>query len=206
MSGWSQAIIADLGSWTTQATETMSGGSGKAYPWYAVVSGGELQQGDILRDCPVFVIPPEVLVGCQEAQIRVDRQHVIVITQSCHLAIRPNGRCAVDDVMLAAVYEKSELAGEKLFGKSRDWEEARKGRFPAFHVLNRCEIPGHERDFMLVDFRKLFSLPIELARTFADRHASPRVRLLPPCREHLAQAFARFFMRVGLPVDIPRFA
>ena len=25
----------------------------------------------------------------------------------------------------------------------------------------------------------------------------------PPYREHLAQAFARFFMRVGLPIDIP---
>ncbi len=32
-----------------------------------------------------------------------------------------------------------------------------------------------------------------------------RLRLLPPYREHLAQGFARFFMRVGLPVDIPAF-
>jgi hypothetical protein len=32
------------------------------------------------------------------------------------------------------------------------------------------------------------------------------VRLLPPYREHLAQAFARFFIRVGLPVDVPPFA
>jgi len=32
-----------------------------------------------------------------------------------------------------------------------------------------------------------------------------RLRLLPPYREHLSQAFARFFIRVGLPVDIPQF-
>ena len=32
-----------------------------------------------------------------------------------------------------------------------------------------------------------------------------RIRLLPPYRELLSQAFARFFMRVGLPVDIPSF-
>jgi hypothetical protein len=32
-----------------------------------------------------------------------------------------------------------------------------------------------------------------------------RLRLLPPYREHLSQSFARFFMRVGLPVDIPSF-
>ena len=31
-----------------------------------------------------------------------------------------------------------------------------------------------------------------------------RLRLLPPYREHLSQAFARYFMRVGLPVDIDK--
>ena len=33
----------------------------------------------------------------------------------------------------------------------------------------------------------------------------PSLRLLSPYREHLAQALARFYMRVGLPVDIPAF-
>lgn len=28
------------------------------------------------------------------------------------------------------------------------------------------------------------------------------LRLLPPYREHLSQAFARYFMRVGLPQDL----
>ena len=32
-----------------------------------------------------------------------------------------------------------------------------------------------------------------------------RLRLLPPYREHLSQSFARFFMRVGLPIDTPSF-
>ncbi len=31
-----------------------------------------------------------------------------------------------------------------------------------------------------------------------------RLRLLPPYREHLSQSFARQFMRVGLPIDLPR--
>jgi hypothetical protein len=35
--------------------------------------------------------------------------------------------------------------------------------------------------------------------------AAKRLRLLPPYREHLSQSFARFFMRVGLPIDIPPF-
>jgi hypothetical protein len=34
--------------------------------------------------------------------------------------------------------------------------------------------------------------------------AIPRPQLLPPYREHLSQAFARFFMRVGLPTPVAK--
>jgi len=70
--------------------------------------------------------------------------------------------------------------------------------------LNRCGLPGHERDFLLVDFTRVFTVDASLVRELAS-HQDPRLRLNPPYREHLAQAFARFFMRVGLPVDIPPF-
>lgn len=32
-----------------------------------------------------------------------------------------------------------------------------------------------------------------------------RLSLMSPYKEHLSQAFARFFMRVGLPIDISEF-
>ena len=57
---------------------------------------------------------------------------------------------------------------------------------------------------MLVDLERVFTLSVDALRTFAESKGE-RVRLLPPYREHLSQAFARFFMRVGLPVDIPPF-
>jgi hypothetical protein len=43
--------------------------------------------------------------------------------------------------------------------------------------------------------------------TLADhaKRLGPRWRLKPPFLEHLSQAFARFFMRVGLPSTIPEF-
>jgi hypothetical protein len=31
-----------------------------------------------------------------------------------------------------------------------------------------------------------------------------RPQLLPPYREHLSQSFARFFMRVGLPIPVTK--
>jgi hypothetical protein len=55
-----------------------------------------------------------------------------------------------------------------------------------------------------VDFRRVFSLPLGFMRGLATAQGN-RLRLLPPYREHLSQSFARFFMRVGLPEDIPAF-
>ena len=92
-----------------------------------------------------------------------------------------------------------------LFGRKAAWDEARKGRLPTYHVLNRCELPGHDRDFQLVDFSRVFTIAVGLTRDLAESQGT-RLRLNPPYREHLAQAFARFFMRVGLPVDIPPFS
>ncbi|MCS6860043.1 MAG: hypothetical protein NZT92_06970 [Abditibacteriales bacterium] len=61
-----------------------------------------------------------------------------------------------------------------------------------------------QREIRVVDFRRVYTLPKAFVRNFAAAQGK-RLRPLPPYREHLAQAFARFFMRVGLPVDIPPF-
>lgn len=174
------------------------------YPWYGVVSGQSLEQGDILLDCPVFAIPPEAADNPGQHPVRIDRQHVIVMTQSCDLAIRPDGTCNADEVILASLYFKNELANDKRFGNRHEWNNAKKGKFPAYHVLNECTVDGNSLDFMLVDLRRICTLSTETVRGVATNQGR-RIRLLPPCREHLSQAFARFFMRVGLPVDIPDF-
>ncbi len=180
-------------------------GDANRYPWYEQVSGPELQQGDILLGCPVFLIPPDAL-GFGEHVVTIERQNVIVISQSCDLALRADGSCGADDVILAALYVRHELKDDRTFGKNKAWEEARKGRFPRYHVLNRCEIPGCELDYMLVDLERVFTLSVAAVRAVATAEGRQRVRLQPPYREHLSQAYARFFMRVGLPVDVPKFA
>jgi len=70
--------------------------------------------------------------------------------------------------------------------------------------LNRCELLGAESDFLVVDFRILFGIKLKSIQELTVGKPS-RFGLLPPYREHLAQAFARYFMRVGLPTDIPGF-
>lgn len=57
-------------------------------------------------------------------------------------------------------------------------------------------------DHRIVDFHGVYTAPREFLESWNRRRAQPRLRLLSPYREHLSQAFARFFMRVGLPVAI----
>jgi len=82
-------------------------------------------------------------------------------------------------------------------------EEARRGNIPGFHMLGACDQREFAEGARLVDFRRTWSLPVDYLRQKAQSRL--HARLLPPYREHLSQAFARYFMRVGLPSDIPAF-
>lgn len=175
-----------------------------SYPWYAVVQGAELQQGDILAGCPVLRPLFTNVQASTIADVKVNRRTGIVLTQSCDLVLRPDGRSHCKEVLLCAVHSRGELANDPYFGAKTTWEQARKGRLPGYHVLNQCELPGSEREFLLVDFSRVFTVDVEVVRELA-RSQGQRLRLLPPYREHLSQALARFFMRVGLPVDVPPF-
>jgi len=175
------------------------------YQWYKIVEGDEIQQGDILENCPVFVLPPEVDLDSPTILNRIyeipfQSSDVIVISQTCDMV---KGREKISEVLLCAVWKKSDLTSGAMSTK-KDWNDARKGTMPGFHVLNKCDLERFKRDYMVVDFHRVHSLPLALTRQIAIR-LGQRIRLLPPYREHLSQAFARFFMRVGLPVDIPEF-
>jgi len=108
-------------------------------------------------------------------------------------------------VLVCPVWPLSEFENRSNFFKSKNGKEAlRRGNVPGYHLLNKCEINGFETEYLVVDFRSVYSVPFEFLMNLAEERGE-RLRLLPPYREHLSQAFARFFMRVGLPVDIPPF-
>ena len=165
-----------------------------SYPWYSSVSGADLQQGDILEQCPVFS-PPEPVNPRGEAEVVRTSRDVIIMTQSCDMQ-----RDMPPEVLLCGLYRRSQIPPTHKLAKVDSLENARKGNMPAFHLLAPCDIGGFERDLTSVDFRRVHTLPFNFIQQEALR--KPRLRLLPPYREHLSQAFARFFMRVGLPIDI----
>lgn len=68
--------------------------------------------------------------------------------------------------------------------------------------LERSTDPALPCEIRVVDFHEVFTVPRSFLEAILQQRKTPRLRLLAPYREHLAQAFARFFMRVGLPQPI----
>jgi len=171
----------------------------RKYPWYEVVDADEpLLQGDFIKSCPVVIPPPQITSG--KVDVDVIEYDVVVMSQSCDLIQRK-----LDLVLVCPIWPLSEFEERSGFFKSKKGKEAlRRGNVPGYHLLNKCEIDGFETDYLVVDFRSVYSVPFDFIMELVEKRGK-RLRLLPPYREHLSQAFARFFMRVGLPVDIPPF-
>jgi hypothetical protein len=174
------------------------------YPWYGVVEGNELEQGDFLFDCPV--LEPTIELGLAqtdkegEIQATIQVYDVIVLSQSCDLVQGKLDLVLVCPHWLLSVFEQA----DGFFRSSRGKEDIRRGNMPGYHMLSACDLEDFGSEVRIVNFRQVFGLPLAFVQQLASSQ-SPRLRLLPPYREHLAQAFARFIMRVGLPVDIPPF-
>jgi hypothetical protein len=168
--------------------------------YFASVSTPSLAQGDLLPNCPVPEFPAnfETVSGVLQFPYRVGR--LIIMTQSCDLE---NGKIWL--VALCPAFSISELANvDGKFRKPGELNNIRKGRYEALHLLACPEDNLDNQNALVVDFRQIYSLPF----AFLTQHASQlgsRWRLNSPFLEHFSQAFARFFMRVGLPSSIPEY-
>jgi hypothetical protein len=172
--------------------------------WYELVEGDELMQGDIVEDCPVFR-PPADLAFPLPAQIVFDKasQDAVILSQSCDIV--KGQKADVFQVILCPVWALSKAEKENEYLRSpKGKEDCRRGNMTGYHMIHECKDKRWEREVRIVSFREITSLPLGFVRTVAA-NKNPRGRLRPPYREHLGQAFARYFMRVGLPSDIPPF-
>lgn len=174
------------------------------YPWYNSCKGIELEQGDIFRGYPVFMPDPYVFTNekkLPDVEGEFITSDVILMTQSCDLE---NDK--IDSVILCPLHILSGI--EKNLGNSereikKRKESIRQGKEPGMHMIKNDTDLGIE--LSLVEFKRIYTTPKSTLVEFA-KVAGNRVRLLPPYREHLSQAFARYFMRVGLPQDISSFS
>ena len=104
----------------------------KNYPWYRIYSGGDIEQGDLFDNCPVYS-PLEDLaeVRLDEAVFEWSDQNIIVLSQTCDMV---QGREKIQEALLCPVWLRSELKDGYL-ASSKGVEDARRGNLPGFHVL-----------------------------------------------------------------------
>jgi len=173
-------------------------------PWYEAVRGESLAQGDILTDVrfPVLTGPFDDWQTMTSVPAEWVVNTVVILSQSCDLDIEHG---EAESVIVCPMYSTEAIKEQHLAKKpysAKDLtnrvEHIRKGNQPALHMLPPCRLPEHRRDTVIVNFWQTTTVPLQLIRAIVAA-MDWRLRLLPPYREHLGQAFARFVMRVGLP-------
>jgi hypothetical protein len=169
-------------------------------PFWIPVSGGTLRQGDYLLRCSIPMFGPGLAPGGEASEVQTDQADLIVVTQSCDLEQRKVRLVAACPIFPVAEFETVNPA----FARKGRWNEVLKGRIEGLHLLASPLVPEDNQQALVVDFREIYSLPHDYLVDHATR-LGPRWRLKPPFLEHFSQAFARFFMRVGLPSVIPEF-
>lgn len=189
--------------------------------WYSRLgTTDKLTQGELLFGCPVVTVKAEMWAGgleITEGMIISQRVNAIVMSQDCDLAndhveyviVCPVYRLLTGDRPYKTAWEETMTTSKqnptvKAWG--RHYEDIRKGYEWPLSMLNDLPKPQTvgepQKDKLIVDFKEVFSLPVDFLQSWVE-HQQVRLFLTPPYREHLAQAFARFFMRVGLPTAIP---
>jgi hypothetical protein len=126
---------------------------------------------------------------------------LVILAQSCDLKYEK-----IDSVLCAPVHPLGEWIEWNPGDLSR-LEDVRQGYDPSLYLLPSWPSAPYSaaRSDRVIDFTNLRTVDLgtlDQARTTGI----PRLALRSPAREHLAQAIARAFMRVGLPIDIPSFA
>ena len=184
-------------------------------PWYDLVQSGEpVTQGDIILGCPILNwLPSSSAIPLTGVSLKdyadAFTEDVIVMTQACDLEHRK-----VQNVVLCPHLSLSAFrASWQRWMESRNQSPSEKAwkslcsDIMAGYVWNQTMIDASTdqrlpMETRVVDFHEVFTLPRTFLESWLQQSGDQRLRLRPPYREHLSQAFARFFMRVGLPQPI----
>lgn len=187
--------------------------------WYEVVNANiELTQGDIILGCPVVrwaskSIEPSTVDSFEilKSAIEVVLADVVVITQACDLEQHKVENAILCPHVSLDKYKEEWEAAMRVMSQnptSKAWqrtcEDIKNGYIWNLSMLNEGNVADLVLTHRVVDFHDVFTLPRTFLESLMQSREQPRLRLRPPYREHLSQAFARFFMRVGLPTGISK--
>lgn len=177
---------------------------------YGIVDEENLEQGDLIEVCPVFIPDYPLSLIEQLAKGEIDELiestgewqffDAVVMSQTCDLE---NGKLKY--VTMCPFWSLDDFgAMGPDFRSPKTLEDIRRGNRPSYHMLDACNLDEKKQGIQVVDFRSVFSVPYSFLKSFAGVRGK-RLRLLSPYKEDLAQAFGKFFMRVARPKSIQPF-
>jgi hypothetical protein len=185
--------------------------------WYEEVEASEsLTQGDIIEKCPILVWTSEPLRPRDggehldlEGMVEAVETDVVIMTQACDLEQEKVANVVLCPHLSLSEYREVWEEAMRLQRQNptqKSWSSHCRricdGQSWNLTMLDagRCETLSTEH--RIVDFAEVFTVPRRFLESFLEQRGELRLRLRPPYREHLSQAFARYFMRVGLPVGV----
>lgn len=173
--------------------------------WYEKIDYSDnlvVEQGDILFDCPYFDATGDK--EDDETDIKIIEHNVVVVTQSCDIANNKVNKIFVApwEYLLDIIKKKEEAEGKQMSTKVKKklFKHLSEGVHPSHHLLDEDKEKGLN-DYLVVDFSNTFIISWKTMKSTVAKRGYV-IRLTSPYKEHLSQAFARFFMRVGLPSNL----
>lgn len=186
--------------------------------WYEHTSAQTpLTQGDVIVDCPVLSwenTPFELTTNENHEEelkgsVAAVQADVVVMSQACDLQQEKIANVILCPCLPLSVFKEFWQTTMKEQGQNpteKAWkrlcEDMKDGFQWKLALLNAGTAEDLKTEHLIVDFHEVFSIPRSFLESFLTQRNRPRLRLLPPYREHLSQAFARYFMRVGLPAPV----
>jgi hypothetical protein len=178
--------------------------------WYKIVPSDErVSQGDLLVNCPLLGSRADE-DGCDLLEEPM-KEDVLVVTQDCDLE---QGK--TEDVLLCFCLPLSRFKEDwrrDQEAQHRSTKEERwgalcgnisKGYTPNVTMLDPFESESLSTEHRVVVFNKAYLMPLDYIQAELKQRNEPRLRLVSPFREHIAQSFARCYMRVPLPDNRPK--
>lgn len=180
--------------------------------WYSRFDTSKpLEQGLVLRNF-TYVDPTsldkDVFEGAKNPKLL--ERNVIILTQSCDLVSSKSSH-----VHICPIVSLSSLLDEKFKNQSQVtskeknaiFDELSKGQWLQYHltdVYNLGSLKDLDEDYQIIVLSQAAIVSSAYIKEFAMRKKT-RPILKPPYREALAQSYARYFMRVGNPINITKF-
>lgn len=186
--------------------------------WYEVVEfNARLTQGDLIFDCPIMTWksdPEQIIIKKPRSETLKSAGNIvsidaIVMTQACDLEqnkVKNAILCPhypienIKNLWEQTMHQKGQ--NPKLSSWDAYFKKLCEGAFTNLCVIKSDDNESVPISHKVVDFSEVHTLPRDFLEFILEEKQQPRLRLLSPYREYLSQVFAKFFMRIGLPISL----